>query len=81
VCKPKVDFIEDIFDVEEREEMENEEVDKLILNSLCSKIMDEVMDLGSSYPNGCNITLRARSSSTPTDNAKRKKQRKQKRSI
>jgi hypothetical protein len=61
--------------------MENEEVDKLILNSLCSKIMDEVMDLGSSYPNGCNTTPRARSSSTPTDSTKRKKERKQKRSV
>jgi hypothetical protein len=75
VCKPKVDLIEDIFDVEEEEEMGNEEVDKLILNSLCSEIMDEVMDLGNAYPNGCNITPRARSSSTPTDSAKRKKQK------
>jgi hypothetical protein len=75
VCKPKVDLIEDIFDEEEKEEMGNEEVDKLILNSLCSEIMDEVMDLGNAYPNGCNITPRARSSSTPTDSAKRKKQK------
>jgi hypothetical protein len=76
VCKLKVHLIEDIFDVEEKEEMENEEVDKLILNSLCSEIMDEVMDLGSAYPNGCDITPRVRSSSTPMDSAKRKKQRK-----
>jgi hypothetical protein len=81
VCKPKVDLIGDIFYIAEKEEMENEEVDKLILNSLCSEIMDEVMDLGSSYPNGCNTTPRARSSSTPTDSTKRKKERKQKRSV
>jgi hypothetical protein len=81
VCKPKVDLIEDIIDVEGKEEMENEEVDKLILNFLCSKIMDEVRDLDNAYPNGCNINPRARSSSTPTDSAKRKKQRKQKRLV
>jgi hypothetical protein len=42
--------------VEEKEEIENEDVDKLILNSLCSEIMDEVMDLGSTYPQDCNTT-------------------------
>jgi hypothetical protein len=42
---------------------------------------NEVMDLGNAYPNRCNITPRVRSSSTPMDSAKRKKQRKQKRSV
>jgi hypothetical protein len=43
------DRISEIFDKEEKEEMENEEVDKIILTSLCCKIMDEVMDLGNAY--------------------------------
>jgi hypothetical protein len=43
-CIPKLNKVENIFDVEEKEEMENEKVDKLILNSLCSEIMDEVID-------------------------------------
>jgi hypothetical protein len=81
VGKPKVDLVEDIFDVEEKEEMENEEVDKLILNSLRSEIMDGVMDLGNAYPNGCNITPRTRSSCYPMDSVNRKKQRKQKRPV
>jgi hypothetical protein len=42
--------INNIFDLEEKELAEEEEVDKLILNSLCSEIMDEVMDLDSAYP-------------------------------
>jgi hypothetical protein len=33
------DMISEVFDKEEKEEAVNEEVDKLILNSLCSKIM------------------------------------------
>jgi hypothetical protein len=73
--------VEDIFDVEEKEEMENEEVDKLILNSLCSEIMDEVMDLGNAYPNGCNITPSAKLSSSTTDSGNRKEKRKQKKSV
>jgi hypothetical protein len=44
------DIISGIFDREEKEEKENEEVDKLILNPLCCEIMDEVMDLGNAYP-------------------------------
>jgi hypothetical protein len=72
VCKPKVDLIEDIIDVEGKEEMENEEVDKLILNFLCSEIMDEVRDLDNAYPNGCNINPRARSSSTPVQKERNK---------
>jgi hypothetical protein len=45
LCKPKIDTIDNIFELEE-----NEKVDKLILNALCSEIMEEVMDLGSAYP-------------------------------
>jgi hypothetical protein len=59
------DRISMVFDKEEKEEMENEEVDKLILNSLCSEIMDEVMDLGNAYPLDCKITPRHKTSSSP----------------
>jgi hypothetical protein len=59
------DRINSVFDREEKEEMENEEVDKLILNSLRSKIMDEGMDLGNIYPLDCEITPRNKSSSSP----------------
>jgi hypothetical protein len=45
------------FDKEEKEDLEAEEVDKLILKFLCSEIMDEVMDLGDAYPLDCKITL------------------------
>jgi hypothetical protein len=41
--------------IRKREELEREEVDKLILNSLCAKVMDEVMDLGNAYLQNCNI--------------------------
>jgi molecular chaperone DnaK (HSP70) len=44
------DLISDVFVKEEKEELEREEVDKLILNSLCCEIMDEVVDLGNAYP-------------------------------
>jgi hypothetical protein len=57
------DIISEVFD-KEKEELENEEVDKLILNSLCCEIMDEVMDLGNAYPHDCNITPRQKPSST-----------------
>jgi hypothetical protein len=53
-----------VFDKEEREELERGEVDRLILNSLCSEIMDEVMDLGNTYPQDCNITLKHEISSS-----------------
>jgi hypothetical protein len=56
--KSNNDQISDVFDKEEKEELDDEEVDKLILNSLCCEIMDEVMDLGNSYPQDCNITPR-----------------------
>jgi hypothetical protein len=54
--------------------MENAEVDKLILNSFCSEIIDEVMDLGNIYPKGCTNTPITRSSSPPTSSGNRKKQ-------
>jgi hypothetical protein len=76
LCKPKIDKIDNIFDVEEKEEIENEEVYKLILNSLCSEIMEEVMDLGSAYPKDCNTTPISRASSTSTKRAKKRKNRK-----
>jgi hypothetical protein len=58
------DIISEVFDKEEKEELENEKVDKLILNSLCCEIMDEVVDLGNAYPQDCNITPRQKPSST-----------------
>jgi hypothetical protein len=63
VCQPNVNKVEEIFFEEEKEELENEEVDKLILNSLCSDIMDEAMDLGSAYPKDCNTTPMSKPSS------------------
>jgi hypothetical protein len=56
--------------------MENEEIDKLILNLLCSEIMDEVMDLASAYPKYCNTTSISKSPSTTTKKANRKKKTK-----
>jgi hypothetical protein len=73
--------VEDIFDEEKKEEMKNAEVDKLILHSLCSEIMDEVMDLSNAYLDGCNNTPRIRSSSYPKASGKRKKQNKQKKTL
>jgi hypothetical protein len=43
------DKISSAFDKEEKEEKESEQVDKLILNSISNKIMDEMMDLGNVY--------------------------------
>jgi hypothetical protein len=65
------DRICDIFDNEEKEEMENEEVNKLILNSLCYEIMDEVMDLGNAYPQDCKITPNYKPSSSEKIKSKR----------
>jgi hypothetical protein len=56
---------------EEKEEMENEEVNKLILNSLCYEIMDEVMDLGNAYPQDCKITPNYKPSSLEKIKSKR----------
>jgi hypothetical protein len=58
------DKIGEIFDREEKEELENEKVDKLILNSLCCDIMDNVMDLGNAYPRDCKITPKHKPSSS-----------------
>jgi hypothetical protein len=58
------DMVSDIFDEEEKEELENEEVDKIILNSLCCEIMDDVMDLGISYPQDCKNTPKHKASSS-----------------
>jgi hypothetical protein len=59
------DRINSVFDREEKEEMENKKVDKLILSSLCSEIMDEVMDLGNAYSLDYEITSSNKSSSSP----------------
>jgi hypothetical protein len=53
-----------VFDNEEKEMLEEEVVDKLILNSICSDTMDEVMDLGSAYPMDGNTTPKTKSSSS-----------------
>jgi hypothetical protein len=58
------DKTSEIFYQEEKEELENEEVDKLILNSLCCEIMDEVMDLGNAYPQDCIVTPKHKPSSS-----------------
>jgi hypothetical protein len=50
------DEISRIFDLEEKELAEEEEVDKLILNSLCCELMDEVMNLDSAYPLNCKTS-------------------------
>jgi uncharacterized protein YutD len=52
------------FDNEEKEEREREEVDKLILSSLCNEIVEEVMDLGNAYLRDCNVTPKHKSSSS-----------------
>jgi hypothetical protein len=52
--------------------MENEEIDKLILNSLCGEIMDEVMDLGIAYPMDCKNTPGQKSSSSSKNRKKSK---------
>jgi hypothetical protein len=75
-CDPKVDKLESLFDLEEKEEIENEEVDKLILNSLCSEIMDEVMELASAHPKDCNTTLGSKTSSHSTTRGKKMKNQK-----
>jgi hypothetical protein len=61
---------------EEKEELENEEVDKLIY-SLCCEIMDEVMDLGNAYPQDCKITPKHKPSSSRKKNKRIKSKSKQ----
>jgi hypothetical protein len=51
-----VDKISSIFYKEEKEEKEREEVDNLILSSLCNEIVEKVMDLGNAYLMDCNVT-------------------------
>jgi hypothetical protein len=69
-----IDRINEVFDKEEKEELENEEVDKLILNSLRCDIMNEVMDLGNVYPMDCKITPNQKSS-TSSRNCKNKRRK------
>jgi hypothetical protein len=58
--------------------MKTEEVDKLILNSLCSEIMDGVMNLGNVYTLDCKITPRNKSSSSLNGRKKLRSKSKQK---
>jgi hypothetical protein len=58
------DRISENFDKEEKEEMENKDVNKLILNSLCCEIMNEVMDLGNAYPQDSKVTPKHKPSSS-----------------
>jgi hypothetical protein len=67
-CKPNLDKLDSICDLEEKEEIENEEVDKMII--------EEVMDLGSAYPKDCNTTPIFKASSTSTTRAKKRKNKK-----
>jgi hypothetical protein len=60
VEKIKTDVASKIFDQDEKE-LAEEEVDKLILNFMCSEIMDEVMDLDSAYPVDCKSIPRKKS--------------------
>jgi hypothetical protein len=53
---------------------EEEEVDKLILNSLCNDIMDEVMDLGSADPMDHKTASRNKTPSSSTKYTKRSKE-------
>jgi hypothetical protein len=67
VENPK-DEINNFIDLEEKEIAE-EEVDKLILNSLCSEIMDEVMDNDSVYPLYCK-TIQKKNSAVRSQKGK-----------
>jgi hypothetical protein len=55
------DLISTVFDLEEKEIAE--EVDKLILNVLCSEIMDEVLDMDSAHPRDGKTIPRQKSTS------------------
>jgi hypothetical protein len=80
-CKPKINTLDSLLELEEKEEIENEEVDKLILNSLCSEIMDEVMDMSSAYPMDCKSTPMSKTSPTSTTRAKKRKNKKGRKSV
>jgi hypothetical protein len=58
--KLSIDEVSKNFDQEEKE-MAEEEVDKMILNSLCSEIMDKVMNLDSAYPLDCKTIPKEKS--------------------
>jgi hypothetical protein len=77
-CVAGNDKISEVFDKEEKEEMENEEIDKLILNSLCSEIMDEVMYLGNAYPSDGKVTPGQKPSSSRKKGKKKGSNKKQK---
>jgi hypothetical protein len=76
------DLICSIFDKEEKEMLEGEEVDKPFLNALCSDIMDELMDLGSAYPTDgkTNQSEKSPSSSSHTTKSSKKGKRNNNRS-
>jgi hypothetical protein len=74
------DFISEVFDKEEKEEVDNQEIDKLLLNSLCCDIMDDVMDLGNAYPSDGKITPRQKPSSSLKANNKSASKKKHKKS-
>jgi hypothetical protein len=44
-----VDLKEKVIEKVEKEILEEEELDKLLLQNICGEIMDEVMDLGSDF--------------------------------
>jgi hypothetical protein len=67
------DSICSIFDTEEKEMLEEEEVDKLFLNALCSDIMDEVMDSDSAYPMDGKTDQSEKSPSSSSHTTKRSK--------
>jgi hypothetical protein len=71
------DSINTVFDIEEKEMTEEEEVDKLILNSLYSEKMDEVMDLDSAHPSDHNTSPRNKSAS-PSNRSKKSNKKKNK---
>jgi hypothetical protein len=66
VEKVNIDEVSNFFYQEEKELAEEEEVDKLILNSLCCEIMDEAMDLDSAYPSDGKTIQRKKITSTIT---------------
>jgi hypothetical protein len=74
--QPRDELVCALFYKEEKEMAEEEEVDKLILNSLCSDIMDEVMDLGNADPTDHKTASRNKSPSSSTKYAKRSKRNK-----
>jgi hypothetical protein len=64
-----------IFDKEEKEMLEEEEIDKLILNAICSDIMDEVIDSGSANPTDGKTDPSRKSPSSSSHSTKRSKKK------